>query len=134
MIQGIDHVALAVTSLEESIPFYRDSLGLQLQSIEEVTDQKVRVAIFALGNARLELLEPLSEDSPISKFLSQHGNGLHHLALRTDSVADELTRLEGQGCRLIDREPRAGAHGMQIAFVHPKSTRGLLLELSQPAS
>lgn len=126
-------MALAVSSLEECIPFYRDSLGLELQSIEEVPEQKVRVAIFSLGSARLELLEPLSPDSPISKFLDQRGNGLHHVALRTDSVADELHKLEEQGCRLIDKAPRSGAHGMQIAFVHPQATHGLLLELSEPA-
>lgn len=132
MIQGIDHVALAVSSLEETIPFYRDHLGLELKSIEEVPDQKVRVAIFALGPSRLELLEPTSDDSPISKFLAQRGNGLHHVALRSDDVSSELARLEGHGCRLIDKAPRQGAHGMQIAFVHPQSTHGLLLELSQP--
>ncbi|MCA9792247.1 MAG: methylmalonyl-CoA epimerase [Candidatus Eremiobacteraeota bacterium] len=134
MVSGIDHIAIAVNSLEEAIPFYRDQLGLPLKTIEEVPDQKVKVAIFTLGPSRIELLEPTAEDSPISKFLAKRGPGLHHLALRSDAVADDLHRLDQGGTRLIDSSPRSGADGMQIAFVHPEATAGVLLELTQPAS
>lgn len=114
------------------MPFYRDVLGLPFLYFEQVTDQKVRVACFDLGGMRLELLEPTSEDSPISKFLASKGGGLHHLAFRTDDVQSELDRVKQQGVRLIDETPRQGAGGMQIAFLHPKSTQGVLLELTQP--
>ena len=134
MISGLDHVAIAVKSLEAAIPFYRDQLGLPFTGIEEVPDQKVRVACFRLGEARIELLEPTAEDSPISKFLQERGGGIHHIALRTDSVVEELARLGSSGVRLIDEKPRNGADGMQIAFLHPKSTQGVLLELTQPHS
>lgn len=132
MISGLDHVAIAVASLEESVPFYRDTLGLPFLYFEEVTEQKVRVACFDLGGIRLELLEPTAEDSPISKFLASRGSGLHHLALRTPDIQSELRRVQDQGVRLIDAVPREGAGGMQIAFLHPKSTQGVLLELTQP--
>ena len=134
MISGLDHVAIAVKSLEEAIPFYRDQLGLPFTGIEEVPDQKVRVACFRLGESRIELLEPTADDSPISKFLSERGGGIHHIALRTDAVAEELGRLESTGVRLIDKAPRDGADGMKIAFLHPKSTQGILVELTQPHS
>lgn len=132
MIEQLDHIAIAVQSLEEVVPFYRDQLGLAFLGYEEVPDQQVRVAMFALGSARIELLEPLSETSPICKFLQQRGNGLHHIALRTDDLKGELDRLDASGVRLIDREPRAGADHQQIAFVHPKASQGVLLELTQP--
>lgn len=132
LISGLDHIAIAVRSLEESVPFYRDVLQLPLQGFEAVADQKVRVAIFLVGGVRIELLEPTADDSPISKFLKERGNGIHHVALRTDNVAGELERLAGQGVRLIDSVPRPGADGMQIAFLHPKSTQGILTELTQP--
>lgn len=132
MIRQLDHVAIAVASLEQAVPFYRDVLGLPFMYFEEVTDQKVKVACFDLGGVRLELLEPTSEDSPISKFLAQRGGGLHHVALRTDDVQAELQRVRDQGVRLIDEQPREGAGGMRIAFLHPKSTQGVLLELTQP--
>jgi methylmalonyl-CoA/ethylmalonyl-CoA epimerase len=132
LISGFDHVAIAVRSLEEAIPFYRDQMGLVLSRVEEVADQKVRVALFVAGSSRLELLEPTAEDSPISKFLAERGPGLHHIALRTDSIAEDLHSLAQQDVRLIDKQPRAGADGMQIAFLHPKSTGGVLLELTQP--
>lgn len=132
MISGFDHVAIAVRSLEEAIPFYRDQLGLVFRGIEEVADQKVRVALFEVGFSRVELLEPTADDSPISNFLAERGPGLHHIALRTDAIGGELQSLADHGVRLIDKQPRAGADGMQIAFLHPKSTGGVLLELTQP--
>lgn len=132
MLESIDHIAIAVTSLDEVVPFYRDQLQLKLKAIEEVPDQKVRVAIFELGESRIELLEPTSPDSPISNFLDKRGPGLHHLALRTNALQQSLDQLAAGGVRLIDSKPRIGADEMQIAFVHPKSTHGVLLELSQP--
>lgn len=133
MVSGIDHIAIAVESLAEAIPFYRDQLGLPLKTIEEVPEQKVKVAIFSLGPSRIELLEPTADDSPISKFLAKRGPGLHHLALRSSAVTEDLHRLDEAGARLIDKTPRAGADGMRIAFVHPEATAGVLLELTQPA-
>ncbi|MGE0490341.1 MAG: methylmalonyl-CoA epimerase [Vulcanimicrobiota bacterium] len=133
MVSGIDHIAIAVESLAEAVPFYRDQLGLPLKTVEEVPEQKVKVAIFTLGASRIELLEPTAEDSPISKFLAKRGPGLHHLALRSTAVADDLHRLDEAGARLIDKSPRDGADGMRIAFVHPEATAGVLLELTQPA-
>ena len=129
MLEGIDDIAIAVESLEESIPFYRDSLGLELVGREEVSDQKVRVAFFKVGNTKIELLEPTTEDSPISSFLRKRGPGIHHLALASKDVSESLKGLSDQGVRLIDEIPRKGAEGKDIAFIHPKSTGGVLLEL-----
>ncbi len=131
MISGIDHIAIAVPSLEEAIPFYRDHLGLELVATEEVAEQKVRVAMFAVGSSRIELLEPTADDSPISSFLKRRGAGLHHIALATNTLSDDLDKMAGSGLRLIDRQPKTGAEGKQIAFVHPKASGGVLLELSQ---
>ena len=132
MIRQLDHVAIAVPSLDEAVPFYRDILGLPFMYFEEVPDQKVKVACFDLGGMRLELLQPTSDDSPISKFIASRGGGLHHLAFRTEDVKSELDRVRQQGVRLIDENPRTGAGNMKIAFLHPKSTQGVLLELTQP--
>jgi methylmalonyl-CoA/ethylmalonyl-CoA epimerase len=132
VITGVNHLAIAVPSLQEAIPFYRDVLGLPFTGTEDVPEQKVRVAFFQVGSTRLELLEPTAPDSPISNFLARRGPGLHHLALETDALEQDLERLEGQGVRLIDRQPRPGAHHTRIAFVHPQATRGVLLELTQP--
>ena len=129
MIDGIEHIAIAVNSIEESIPFYRDSLGLELEGCEEVPEQKVRVAFFKLGSAKIELLEPTCEDSPISGFLKKRGPGLHHLALATSDVTASLHELKQDGVRLIDESPKKGAEGKDIGFVHPKATGGVLLEL-----
>lgn len=133
MIQGINHIAIAVSSLEEVIPFFRDVLKLPMEGTEEVADQKVRVAFFKVGPTRIELVEPTSPDSPISKFVESRGNGLHHLALETGAILPELEALKAQGVRLIDQAPRRGAHGTQIAFVHPAASHGVLVELTQPA-
>lgn len=132
MITAIDHIAIAVASLEESIPFYRDTLGLPFEGTEVVEDQKVKVAFFRAGPTRIELLEPTAPDSPISKFLETRGNGLHHLALRTDDIEHELEAVSARGVRLIDAKPRRGAHHTHIAFLHPKATGGILLELTEP--
>lgn len=131
MIDGIDHIAIAVHSLEEALPFYRDSLGMELAGIEEVPEQKVRVAFLEAGGPRIELLEPTSEDSPISKFLATKGPGLHHIALATSDLQERLNGLKKDGVRLIDEKAKVGAEGKSIAFVHPKATRGVLLELCE---
>lgn len=127
----IDHLGIATNSLDEALKFWRDALGLELKHVETVEDQKVRVAMLPAGEPRIELLEPTSEDSPITKFLQKRGGGLHHIAVRVDDIRDTLLRLKSEGMRLIDEEPRVGAGGCLIAFVHPSSTNGVLLELVQ---
>lgn len=128
MINGIDHIGIAVRSLEERIPFYRDILGMHEMEIEEVPDQQVRVAMFPTAHGRIELLEPTSPESPIARFLEKQGEGIHHIALGTDDVAGGLTAVLEAGLRTIDAEPREGAGGARIGFVHPKATGGVLLE------
>jgi methylmalonyl-CoA epimerase len=127
----IDHIGVATEGIEEAAGFYRDSLGLEIAEIEEVANQKVRVAMLALGESRIELLEATSEDSPISRFLAKRGPGIHHIAVRVDDIESELQSLKTKGARLIDETPRAGAGGCLVAFVHPSSTGGVLLELVQ---
>ena len=129
LVNGIEHIAIAVHKLSDAVPFYNELLGLKLEGIEEVPEQQVRVAFLQLGNTRIELLEPTSQESPISKFLETRGPGLHHIALATDSLPERLSSLKQAGVRLIDETPKTGAEGKQIAFVHPKSTSGVLLEL-----
>ncbi len=131
MIEKINHIAIAVNDLESHIPFYRDILHLPFDGIEEVPEQKVRVALFKIGSMHIELLEPLSEDSPISKFLNKNGPGLHHIAFQTDSIQNELKRLSDLNIRLIDPVPREGARQSKIAFIHPASSGGILTELCQ---
>lgn len=127
----IDHLGIAVESLEEASRLYRDVLGLACGDIEEVPDQKVRVTFFQVGEVRIELLEPTASDSPIAKFLERKGPGLHHVAYRVADLAATLAALKSAGVRLVDESPQPGAHGMQIAFAHPKSTGGLLTEFCQ---
>jgi methylmalonyl-CoA/ethylmalonyl-CoA epimerase len=122
---------MAVHSLEEASCLYRDVLGLTCGGTEEIPDQKVRVAFFQVGQVRIELLEPTAEDSPIAKFLDKKGPGLHHIAYRVEDLSATLAALNSSGVRLIDEKPRIGAHGMHIAFAHPKSTGGVLTEFCQ---
>jgi len=126
MIKKIDHVAIAVRNLEEGVKIWKD-MGFEVE-YEKVEEQKVNVGIIHLGDARIEILEPLSEDSPISKFLEKRGEGLHHMAVEVDDIKETLNFLKDKGYRLIDEEPRIGAGGKKIAFVHPKSSK-VLLEL-----
>ncbi len=134
MLQKIDHIGIAVKSLEESIPYYENALCLKCEGIEEVQSQKVKTAFFTVGDVHLELLEPTSPDSPIAKFLEKNpAGGVHHLAFATASVPEALAHVEAQGVRLIDKAPRAGAHAKEIAFLHPKSTMGVLTEFCQDA-
>lgn len=128
----LDHIAVAVRSLDEALQFYKDSFGLECIEIEEVLEQGVRVAKLDLGNTHLELLEPLSADSPVGKFLASRGPGLHHICVGVDNIITKLDCLKSAGTKLIDEQPKLGASGARIAFVHPKSTGGVLLELSQP--
>jgi methylmalonyl-CoA/ethylmalonyl-CoA epimerase len=128
----VDHIAIAVHNLEESLAFYRDQFGLDCIEIEVVEEQGVTVAKLDLGNVHIELLEPLKPDTPVGKFLQQRGPGLHHICVGVNSIKDELANLKNHGTKMIDQEPRIGASGAQIAFIHPKSTGGVLLELSQP--
>ena len=129
----IDHLGIAVRSIEEASRFYRDVLGLDCEGSEEIPDQKVRVVVFQLGEVRIELLEPTADDSPVARFLEDRGPGLHHIAYRVDDLPATLASLKSAGVRLIDETPRDGAQGMKIAFAHPKSTAGILTEFCQPA-
>jgi methylmalonyl-CoA/ethylmalonyl-CoA epimerase len=127
----IDHIGVATKGIDEAVKFYRDVLGLAVAETEEVTEQKVRLAMLAMGESRIELLEPTSADSPISRFLEKRGPGLHHIAVRVDDIRATLDSLKASGIRLIDEAPRTGAGGCLVAFVHPSSTGGVLLELVQ---
>lgn len=128
----LDHVAIAVTDLDQSLQFYREQFGLSCLEIEVVEEQGVRVAKLDLGNTHIELLEPLTPDSPVGKFLAQRGPGIHHICIGVRDICSELDNLQDKGARLIDQEPKVGAGGAKIAFIHPKSTGGVLIELSQP--
>jgi methylmalonyl-CoA/ethylmalonyl-CoA epimerase len=131
MINGIDHVGIAVKSIDEARKFWVDTLGLKLARIEDVPEQKVRVAILQAGQTTIELLEPTSPDSPVQRFLEKRGEGLHHLTLRTDNLAERLKKLKAAKVGLIDEQPRIGAGGAKIAFLHPKSAHGVLIELCE---
>jgi len=131
MLQKINHIGIAVQSLEASIPFYRDSLTMPFQGIEEVAEQKVKVAMLQVGESKIELLEPTSPDSPIAKFLEKNGPGIHHIAYEVADIEAAIAQLVASGARMIDEQPRNGAHGTRIAFVHPKSSGGVLTELCQ---
>ncbi len=130
MISQIDHIGIAVKSLDEAIPLYRDILGLEYQGTEVVPDGMSRVAFFKLGQVSIELLEPTSEDTPIGKFLTKRGEGFHHVCLRVDDIEAAREKLAASGLQLIDEKARPGAHGTLVSFFHPKSTRGLLMEIA----
>jgi len=125
----IDHIGIATRGIDEAATFWRETLGLNIEEAEEIAEQKVKVAMLALGESRIELLEATSADSPISKFLDKRGPGVHHIAMRVDNIRAALANLKTKGARLIDEEPRTGAGGCLVAFVHPSSTGGVLLEL-----
>ncbi len=124
----IEHIGIAVKSLEESIPFYENILGLKCYAVEEVKDQKVKTAFFMVGQTKIELLESTDPEGPIGKFIEKKGEGIHHLAFAFEDVAAALKNAEENGVRLIDQQPRKGAEGLQIGFLHPKSTLGVLTE------
>lgn len=134
MIKGIDHLGIAVESLDAMIPVYRDILKLELVGMDEVPSQKVRVAMFKVGESTIELLESTDPEGPIGKFVASRGLGIHHIAFAVDDIAAELERMKGTGARLLNPEPVPGAHGSKVAFVHPGSTGKVLMELCQKGS
>jgi methylmalonyl-CoA/ethylmalonyl-CoA epimerase len=131
MLTKINHIGIAVKSLDETLPFYRDNLCMELKEIEEVAEQKVKVAMLAVGESKIELLEPTSDDSPVAKFLEKNGPGVHHVAYEVDDIEAAIAKLIAEGVRMIDEKPRSGAHGTLIAFIHPKSSNGVLTEICQ---
>lgn len=131
MLHKINHIGIAVQSLEASIPLYRDALSMPFQGTEEVAEQKVRVAMLQVGESKIELLEPTHPDSPIAKFLEKNGPGIHHIAYEVADIEAAIAQLTASGVRMIDEIPRNGAHGSRIAFVHPKNSGGVLTELCQ---
>jgi methylmalonyl-CoA/ethylmalonyl-CoA epimerase len=127
----LDHIGIAVKDLSAALAFYRDALGLEVEAPEEVVSQRVRAHFVPVGGPKLELLEATSEESPIAKHIEKRGPGLHHITLRVDDIVQALARLKARGVRLVDEEPRPGAERSLIAFVHPASTGGVLIELKQ---
>ncbi|MBZ4188011.1 methylmalonyl-CoA epimerase [Niabella beijingensis] len=125
----IEHIGLAVRNLEESIRYWEDVFGLECYRVEEVADQKVRTAFFKIGDTKIELLEPTDDDGPVARFIEKKGEGVHHIAFAVDDVAAALQSVQQKGVDLIDVQPRPGAEGLNIAFLHPKSTHGVLTEL-----
>ncbi|MGM9924949.1 MAG: methylmalonyl-CoA epimerase [Bacillus sp. (in: firmicutes)] len=131
MIHRIDHIGIAVKSIEQSLAYYRDILGMKLEGCETVESQGVTVAFLDAGNTRIELLEPLSEESPVAKFISKRGEGVHHLALGVKDIQGRIDEVKEKGIRTIDDKPKNGAHQAKVAFLHPKSTGGVLFEFCE---
>ncbi len=127
----IEHIGIAVSKLEESIDFYEKCFGLECYKVEEVPDQKVRTAFFRIGETKIELLESTDPEGPVSKFIEKKGEGIHHIAFAVIDLEEKLRNAENEGIRLIDRVPRKGAEGLEIAFLHPKSTGGVLIEVCE---
>ncbi len=130
-ITHIEHIGIAVKSIEEQLPYYEGVLGLKCYNIETVEDQKVKTAFFMVGQTKIELLEPTSEDSTVAKFIEKRGEGVHHIAYATKNLNETLAEVESKGVKLIDKEGRAGAEGLKIGFLHPKFTGGVLTELCE---
>jgi methylmalonyl-CoA epimerase len=130
-VKKVDHIGIAVKNLDESLKFYTEALGLKVEGVEEIADQKVRVAFLPLGDTEVELIESTSPDGPVAKFIESRGEGLQHIAYRVENVAEALEELKEKGVRLIDQEPRYGAGNARIAFIHPKATNGVLVEISE---
>jgi len=131
MLKKIDHIGIAVRSIEEARTFYEEVLGLVCEGTEKVTSQKVRTAFFSVGEVHIELLEPTAPESPIAVFLEKRGEGIHHIAYATDGIDAQLARAADAGCRLINETPVEGAGGKRVAFLHPKSTHGVLTEFCE---
>ncbi|WP_096188503.1 methylmalonyl-CoA epimerase [Evansella halocellulosilytica] len=129
---SLDHIGIAVSSIDAALPFYLDHLHLEVEKIVEVPSQKVRVAFLPLGNSKLELLEPLTDDSPVTSFIKKKGEGIHHIAVGVSSIQARLDQLKKEGISLIDETPKEGAGGYPIAFLHPKNANGVLVELCEP--
>ncbi len=128
MIKKIDHIAIVVRSIKEALQVYEGAMGIELTEVEEVPEQAVRVAFLPVGESKLELVEPLTMDSGVAKFLEKRGEGMHHICLEVEDIEATLQDLAAKGVRLIDEQPRQGAHG-RVAFLHPKSAHGVLIEL-----
>jgi len=131
MIKKINHIGVAVKDLNEGIRFYRENLGLEIEGIEEIKEQKVKVAFIPLGESRIELLQSTDPNGPIAKFIEKKGEGIHHIALDVERIEETLQKLKEKGVQLIDEKPRIGAHGIKIAFLHPRGTKGVLMELCE---
>jgi len=129
----IEHIGIAVKNLDEAIRLYEDVYGLKCYAVEEVPDQKVKTAFFRVGQTKIELLESTNPEGPIGKFIEKKGEGIHHIAFAVNGLQDQLTAMEAKGIQLIDKSPRKGAEGLQIALLHPKSTKGVLTELCEAA-
>src|SRR5690554_3641616 len=127
----IEHIGIAVKSLDEAIPFYENVFGLKCYAVEEVADQKVKTAFFMVGETKIELLESTDPEGPIGKYIEKKGEGIHHIAFAVDKVQDFLDNADKNGVQLIDKQPRKGAEGLNIAFLHPKSTHGVLTEICE---
>jgi len=132
-IKKIDHIGIAVKDINSVLGFYAEALGLENLGYEVVEDQGVRVAFLPVGESRLELLEPLDDNSPVAKFIAKRGEGIHHICLDVEDVSETLGEMKQRGLQLIDQSPRPGAHHKEVAFVHPKASSGVLIELSQDA-
>lgn len=130
----IEHIGIAVKNLEEAIPYYENVLGLKCYAIEEVKDQKVKTAFFMIGQTKIELLESTDPEGPIGKFIEKKGEGIHHIAYAVEKIEEVLEETAAKGIQLIDKQPRKGAEGMHIAFLHPKSTLGVLTEFCEDKS
>jgi methylmalonyl-CoA/ethylmalonyl-CoA epimerase len=130
-ITKIEHIGIAVKNLEDSIKLYENVFGLKCYSIEEVKDQNVKTAFFMIGQTKIELLESTKEDGPIAKFIERKGGGIHHIAFAVNNLIEDLKEIETSGIKLIDKNPGKGAEGLNIAFIHPNSTGGVLIELCE---
>lgn len=130
-VKKIDHIGIAVKNIEESLKFYKDTLGIECTEIEEVAEQKVKVAFLPIGDTELELLESTDKEGPIARFIEKKGEGMQHIAFQVDNIEEAIKDMIDKGVRMIDEKPRYGAGGAKIAFCHPKSTGGVLVELSE---
>lgn len=131
MITGIDHIAIAVNKLDEALEIYEKILGLKLDKIRTVTDQKVKIAFLVAGQTKIELLEPTDTEGPVARFIGKRGEGVHHISLTVTNIEDFLEKIRKKGIALVDEKPRIGAEGHKIAFLHPKSTKNVLIELCE---
>ncbi|MFB0505725.1 MAG: methylmalonyl-CoA epimerase [Thermodesulfobacteriota bacterium] len=131
MIKRIDHIAIAVNDMNEAAKFYTDILQLDLCGVEVVTEQKTKVGFLKIGGSNIELVQPASDDSPLAKFLETRGPGIHHICLEVDDIQKEVEKLKKRGVRMIDDTPRPGAHNTRVAFIHPKSSGGVIIELNE---
>ncbi|TYS68208.1 methylmalonyl-CoA epimerase [Sutcliffiella horikoshii] len=134
MIKNVNHIGIAVNSIETALPFYTETLGLTFEAVEHVAEQRVRVAFIDAGNCKLELLEPTSPDSPVAKFIEKRGEGIHHVALSVESIEDRIQEMMDKGIPMIDKQSRVGAGGANIAFMHPKASNGVLVEFCEKAA